>query len=129
MASKVSKNPHVDFGRFGSKSRSEINADAAREKAALGLTGEKRNRRVVHGPPVNVRLIREKLGLSQYEFAQKYHFSERTIQEWEQQRAVPRGPSRVLLFAIEESPDLIADIVRKIDEAERQVRVLAGVGD
>jgi putative transcriptional regulator len=45
-----------------------------------------------------------KLGLSQSEFARHFGFSVRTVQEWEQGRAIPDRPARILLRVIEQSP-------------------------
>ncbi len=51
-------------------------------------------------PATDVRALRERLGLSQEEFAQRYMISPRTIQDWEQHRREPSDAARVLLFAI-----------------------------
>lgn len=58
---------------------------------------------VTAGP--DVRLIRERLGLSQEAFAERFQLSLRTVQEWEQRRRVPEGPARVLLRIIEREPE------------------------
>jgi len=55
-------------------------------------------------PAVDVRAIRERLGLSQYEFARTYRLSQRTVQEWEQHRREPSESARVLLYAISRNP-------------------------
>ncbi len=66
------------------------------------------------GPPrfvqagPDVRLVRERLGLSQEAFAARFHLSLRTVQEWEQQRRVPEGPARVLLQVIDREPEAAA---------------------
>ena len=58
-------------------------------------------------PKVDVRQLRERLGLSQGEFASRYLLSLRTVQEWEQHRREPSEPARVLLFAIDRSPKAV----------------------
>ena len=55
-------------------------------------------------PAVNVQAIREKIGLTQEEFAQRFMLPLRTIQEWEQGRREPSEPARTLLFAISRAP-------------------------
>lgn len=55
-------------------------------------------------PAVDVRDIREHIGLTQEEFAVRYRLSLRTIQEWEQGRKQPSEAARVLLFAISRDP-------------------------
>jgi putative transcriptional regulator len=51
-----------------------------------------------------VKGIRRKLKLSQEAFARRFGFSVRTLQQWEQGRAVPDRPARILLRVIEQSP-------------------------
>lgn len=55
----------------------------------------------------DVRVIRRKLGVSQAQFARRFGFSVRTVQEWEQGRAVPDRPARILLRVIEQSPKAV----------------------
>ncbi len=64
-------------------------------------------RRVITPRLPDVRAIRRRLGLSQAQFARRFGFSLRTIQEWEQGRAIPDGPARVLLRVIERSPKVV----------------------
>lgn len=71
------------------------------DDAALGPA-----RLVSAGP--DVRLLRERLGLSQEAFAERFQLSLRTVQEWEQRRRVPDGPARVLLRVIERDPEAVA---------------------
>jgi putative transcriptional regulator len=64
--------------------------------------------RRVYNPPVpNVKAIRHKLGLSQAAFAHRFGFSVRTVQQWEQGRAVPDRPARILLRVIETDPQAV----------------------
>jgi putative transcriptional regulator len=53
---------------------------------------------------VNVREIRERLGLTQEEFALRFGFSLSTVQHWEQGRRHPQGSSRLLLMVIARDP-------------------------
>lgn len=52
----------------------------------------------------DVKAIRQKLGLSQAVFARRFGFSVRTVQQWEQGRAIPDRPARILLKVIERAP-------------------------
>jgi len=54
--------------------------------------------------PAYVRRVRERLGFTQAEFARRFGLRERTIQEWEQGRAQPEGPARILLRVIAREP-------------------------
>ncbi len=115
MPSSNEKNdPHIDWSRFGKKTRDQINAEAAEEKAKLGLIGSRKrltahvkgNRYEIQTP--DVRAIRERLKLTQESFAARFNLSLRTVQQWEQRRATPDMPARILLKAIEQAPDVIA---------------------
>jgi putative transcriptional regulator len=64
--------------------------------------------RVVEVPDaIDVRAIREKAGMSQAEFASRYGFSGRTLQEWEQGRARPDSAVRAYLIVIDRDPDAV----------------------
>ncbi len=56
-------------------------------------------------PEIDVRAIRQAIGLSQSQFAAAYEFSVRTIQEWERGSKRPSGPARTLLRAIKNDPE------------------------
>jgi putative transcriptional regulator len=57
--------------------------------------------RIVYVPElVDVRQIRSKSGLSQSEFASRYGFNLRTLQQWEQKRQQPDAPIRAYLMVI-----------------------------
>jgi putative transcriptional regulator len=64
-------------------------------------------RKVINPRAPDVRALREKLRLSQSQFASKFGFSLRTVQEWEQGRAIPDRPARILLRVIEKSPKTV----------------------
>src|SRR5574341_1220083 len=62
----------------------------------------------VHIPEeINVREIRESLGMSQAEFADYFGFSVRTLQEWEQGRSVPRGVARNFLILLQREQEMV----------------------
>ncbi len=63
-------------------------------------------------PRTDVRALRERLGLSQSEFARRYLLSVRTIQQWEQEQREPSEPARVLLFAIDRDPRALEKVLR-----------------
>jgi putative transcriptional regulator len=56
-------------------------------------------------PDMDVRAIRRATGMTQAEFAAAYHFSVRTVQEWERGAKRPSGPARTLLRAIKADPE------------------------
>jgi putative transcriptional regulator len=80
----------------------------ASARQALAFVEGKDNGCVVHIPDeIDVARIRKNLAMSQREFATYFGVSARTIQEWEQGRAVPSQPSRALLVVIDREPQAV----------------------
>ena len=66
----------------------------------------------VHVPAtLDVKGIREKLHLTQKEFAAIYGFSVNTLRQWERNNRVPEGPARAYLLVIERAPQLVRDVL------------------
>ena len=57
--------------------------------------------------PVDARAIRARSGLSQSEFARRYGFSVRTLQDWELGRTRPPSAVRAYLMVIERFPEAV----------------------
>lgn len=68
----------------------------------------------VEVPVVDVRAVRERLGLSQSEFAEAFGVSVATVRNWEQGRRIPRGPARVLLNVIEQEPEAVQRVLDRL---------------
>ena len=66
---------------------------------------------------MNVRGIRQKMGVSQGDFAVLIGVSVDTIQNWEQARTKPSGPARALLRVLKHNPESVVTSM----EAEKQV--------
>jgi putative transcriptional regulator len=65
---------------------------------------------VRHYPdPVDVKAVRAKSGLSQSEFAGRYGFNARTLQEWEQGRTQPDSAVRAYLTVIARNPKAVEE--------------------
>ena len=64
-------------------------------------------------PVIDVRSVRQKLGLSQSKFAARFGFTAATVRNWEQGRTQPDGPARVLLAVIAHHPEAVEDALRK----------------
>jgi len=64
------------------------------------------SRRFVLTPP-DVKAVREKIGLSQSEFARLMNVSIKTLQNWEQHRRIPSGPAAALLKVVSTAPDVV----------------------
>ncbi len=56
---------------------------------------------------VNVTAVRRKTGLSQSQFADRFGFSLRTLQEWEQGRSAPDAAVRAYLLVIDRQPKAV----------------------
>ena len=61
---------------------------------------------------VNVPALREKLRLSQQQFADTFGVSLGTVRNWEQGRTEPDGSARVLLTVIEKEPEAVLRALR-----------------
>lgn len=55
---------------------------------------------------VDVKIVREKTGLSQSDFAVVMNVSIKTIQNWEQHRREPTGPAEALLKIVSRAPEV-----------------------
>jgi putative transcriptional regulator len=68
---------------------------------------------VVHIPAeIDVRAIRDRLGMTQQEFAMRFGFSVNTVRHWEQGRRVPEGPTRAYLLVIDREPQAVQKALR-----------------
>jgi len=85
------------------------------EQAVAWTRGENDQVRVtmVHVPDVDVRLVRRRMGLSQMQFATKFGLPPATLRNWEQGRARPDAPTRVLLAVIAKHPETVEDVLSK----------------
>ena len=54
----------------------------------------------------DAKAVREKIGLSQSEFARLMRVSIKTLQNWEQHRRTPTGPAAALLKIVLTAPDV-----------------------
>jgi putative transcriptional regulator len=85
-------------------SEEEVIAAALADPDAQPMTSDQLNRmQRVSG----VRVTRERLGLTQAEFARTYRLPISTLRDWEQHRSVPDAPAKALLLAIERDPDAL----------------------
>lgn len=60
---------------------------------------------------IDVRSIRKNLHLSRKEFADRFGFSARTLQHWEQGNRHPHGSAKILLVLLQRDPSTIEDIL------------------
>ncbi|MCU1273998.1 MAG: DNA-binding protein [Bryobacterales bacterium] len=83
------------------------------EQAVAWTRGDNHRARVtlVHVPDVDVREVRQKMGLSQAQFATKFGLPPATLRNWEQGRSRPDAPTRVLLAVIAKHPETVEKVL------------------
>lgn len=63
----------------------------------------------IHVPAeIDVRAIRNRLNLSQEEFAGRFGFSVNTLRHWEHGQREPRGAARAYLTVIQREPEAVS---------------------
>jgi DNA-binding transcriptional regulator YiaG len=99
---KVDATSDAGVTRHAREDRTAAPSDRAWQRMA-------RDGRISLVPPakVDVRAIREKLHLSQPEFAARFGFTAAAVRQWEQGRRQPHGPARVLLTIIDREPNAV----------------------
>ena len=75
--------------------------------------GTKEPSRVYEIKPSEIRMVREKLHVSQGQFAALIGVSSRTLQNWEQGRRKPAGPANALLKVAARNPNAVLDALHK----------------
>ena len=76
-------------------------------KYVEGETTSNKEHRVLIPERVTVRDVRQRLNMTQQEFAQLFGFSVYSIRNWEQGKRQPEGSARVLLTIIAREPDAV----------------------
>jgi putative transcriptional regulator len=71
--------------------------------------GRKMPSRIFEIKSPDIKMIREKLNVSQNEFALMIGVSVRTLQNWEQGRREPEGPAKALLRIALKNPSAVLD--------------------
>ncbi|HWM23694.1 MAG TPA: helix-turn-helix domain-containing protein [Chthoniobacterales bacterium] len=83
-------------------------AASLKEGGAI-LRGKKKATRKTTLPWLEARVVREKLGLSQSQFAALIGISPRTLQNWEQGHRCPEGTARALLRIAERNAKAVLE--------------------
>jgi putative transcriptional regulator len=102
----------TDWQRLDTMTDEEATAAAAADPDAQPSTPEQlaKMHRVSR-----VKVLRQRLGMSQPEFARTFHLPIAMLQDWERHRSTPDAPARALLLAIERDPETMKRLLR--DEA------------
>jgi len=91
-----------DWRRFDALTDEEVHAASLADPDAQPLTKE-RLARMKKVP--RARTLRRALGLTQEEFAARYHIPIGTLRDWEQGRSEPDQPARAYLKVIAGDPE------------------------
>lgn len=99
----------TDFTRLKAMTDEELEQNANSDPDNLPLTLEQLSqfRPVKKQKQVNVRAIRERLGMSQEKFARYFGVSIRTLQDWEQQRHQPNRTALNFLIVVAKEPGAV----------------------
>jgi len=75
---------------------------------AIDFAQGKTSKAVVHEfSPIDVKAVRQKIGMSQSEFASAFGISLGTLRHWERGDRKPRGPALVLLNVVAKEPRVV----------------------
>ncbi len=94
----------TDWARLDAMTDEQVTRAALSDPDAqpLGTTQLARMRRVSR-----VKVLRQRLGMTQVQFAEAFHLPITTLRDWEQHRSTPDAPARALLLAIERDPEVM----------------------
>lgn len=109
----------TDWAYLAAMTEEEIHANALADLDNPPLT-QQQMAQARRAP--NPRKIREKLGLTQREFAREFLISLGTLRDWEQGARRPDSTARAYLWVIEQNPDAVR-------EALDQSRIYAKASD
>lgn len=102
----------MDIARVLATTDEEIERQVAEDPDLAPIIPDDPGWVVVRRPAVpDVRAIRQAMGLSQDAFANRFRLSLRTLQQWEQGRAIPDRTARLFLMTIASAPDVVAAAV------------------
>lgn len=95
-----------DWTRFDAMTEAERRAAAAGDRDAKPLTPND-FKRMTRTP--QVKIIRRTLGLTQEEFASRFHIPLGTLRDWEQGAATPDQSARAYLTVIARNPQAVSE--------------------
>lgn len=80
---------------------------ASAQEALAFVQGEDNGCKVHVPDSIDTARIRKKINMSQSQFAAYFGVNARTVQEWEQGRAIPSGAARAFLTVIDREPEAV----------------------
>jgi putative transcriptional regulator len=109
---KTAKEPAAtkhDWSRLDAMTAAQKHAAALSDPDNRPLT-EADMKRMARTP--RAKIIRRALGLSQEDFAARYHIPLGTLRDWEQGRAEPDQAARAYLTVIAREPDVVCNALK-----------------
>lgn len=95
----------TDWAMVDAMTEDDVMARALADPDAQPLTAEQLARMRPAIP--DVAALRERLGLTQEQFARTFGIPVGTLRDWEQRRKEPDAPARALLRVIEREPEMV----------------------
>lgn len=108
---KTAKSLTHDWRRFDAMTEAERHAAALKDSDAQPL-GPEDMTRLKRTP--QVKIIRRALGLSQEEFATRFHIPLGTLRDWEQRRKEPDAAARAYLVVIARNPAAVSEALHAV---------------
>lgn len=108
-ASKKKTPIRHDWERFDAMTEAQRHEAALGDADAQPVTPD--NVRLMRRTP-QVKVIRRALGLSQEEFAARFHIPLGTLRDWEQNRKEPDAAARAYLVVIARNPKAVSDALQ-----------------
>lgn len=92
----------TDWARVNAMTDEEVLVTASSDPDAQPLDSETLAKMRRISP---VKVLRQRLGMTQVEFAEAFGLPVSTLRDWEQHRSTPDAPARALLRAIDREPE------------------------
>ena len=99
-------------GRWARKTTFETLSDGTVRRRIELPNGKVEKDEILTGAKWDLLAARSRSGMSQAEFAAALGVSKRTLENWEQGRAEPSGPARVLLKLVARYPDTVKRLAK-----------------
>jgi len=110
----------VDWAKIDSLTDEDIAKSIAEDPDTFDASTIAEEDWQIHYPLPNLKAVRQKLGISQKDFALTFRISKRTLENWEQGRRTIDGVGSVYLTLVANFPREMAKLLKEIDRADRR---------
>lgn len=97
----------IDWARIDAMDDAEVARQVADNPDAAPILSDQ------DSASARVRAVRHRLGLTQPDFARRFHIPVATLRDWEQGRRMPEAASLAYLRVIERAPAAVADALKR----------------